>query len=146
MRRCSSPPAGAAFPALPALTLLALALLTGCGTSGPAPSADTSTSAAQSAMPAATGRACGSSRTAAGVPILVEIARGPVGCGTAMRVEHDYAAALASGKVPGTGGGAPVTVNGWVCEGFNTPEQLRTGDVSKCTQHTDEILAVLPAP
>jgi hypothetical protein len=81
------------------------------------------------------------------VPILVEIARGPVGCGTAMKVEHDYAAALASGKVPGTGGGGPVTINGWVCEGFNTPEILRTGDVSKCTQGSaDEILAVLPTP
>jgi hypothetical protein len=98
-------------------------------------------------MPAATGRPCGSSRTSANVPILVEIARGPVGCGTAMKVEHDYAAALASGKVPGTGGGGPVTINGWVCEGFNTPEILRTGDVSKCTQGSaDEILAVLPTP
>jgi hypothetical protein len=80
------------------------------------------------------------------VPVDIEIAQGSVGCATAMRVEKDYSAALASGKVPGNGGGAPVRVAGWVCQGFNTPQVLSTGHASKCTKAGAEILAVLPAP
>ncbi|HVB44366.1 MAG TPA: hypothetical protein VNF47_16905 [Streptosporangiaceae bacterium] len=140
MRRSSLRPAGAAFPAA-----LALAVLTGCGASGSAQSAPAS-SAVQSAGPAVTGQECGTGKTAASVPILVEIAHGPVGCTTAMKVEHDYATALASGRAPGNGGGGPVTIEGWVCAGFDTPEILRTGDTSKCTKGTAEIVAVLPAP
>jgi hypothetical protein len=142
MRRCSPWPAGAAFPAALALTFTTGALITGCGAQGSgAPPA-----AATSAVPAATGRPCGTGRTAAGVPVLVEIARGPVACPAAMTLERAYATALASGKAPGNGGGGPVAVRGWVCTGFDTPEILRTGDASKCTKGTAEILAVLPSP
>jgi len=63
-----------------------------------------------------------------------------------MTLERAYATALASGKAPGNGGGGPVAVRGWVCTGFDTPEILRTGDASKCTKGTAEILAVLPSP
>ncbi len=140
MRRCSPWPAGAAFPAA-----LALALITGCSAQGTAQSPSASPSTA-SAMPAATGRPCGTGRTAAGVPVLVEIARGPVACPAAMTLERAYAAALVSGKAPGNGGGGPVVVRGWVCTGFNTPEILRTGDASECTKGTTKILAVLPSP
>jgi len=140
MRRPPMRPAGAAFPAA-----LALALLTGCGASGTAQSA-AGPSAAQSPVPAATGRPCGTGRTAAGVPVLVEIAHGPVSCPAALRVEKAYAAALASGDAPGNGGGGPVSVRGWVCSGFDTPEILRTGDASKCSKGAAEVLAVLPNP
>jgi hypothetical protein len=140
MRRCSPWPAGAAFPAA-----LALTLITGCGAPGTAQSPASSTSA-ESAVPAATGRPCGTGRTAAGVPVLVEISRGPVACPAAMTLERAYATALASGKAPGNGGGGPVAVQGWVCTGFDTPEILRTGDASKCTKGAAEILAVLPSP
>jgi hypothetical protein len=97
-------------------------------------------------MPAATGQRCGTGKTAADVPILVEIGKGPVGCPTAIRIERAYAAALASGHAPGNGGGGPVSVKGWVCVGFDTPEILRTGDTSKCSKGPSEILAVLAMP
>jgi hypothetical protein len=93
-----------------------------------------------------TGRSCGSGRTAAGVKVLIVVERGQVPCATAQDVERGYAKAIASGKVPGNGGGAPVTVQGWVCQGFNTPVVLRTGNASKCSKGSDQILAVLPTP
>ena len=95
----------------------------------------------------AAARQCGSARTAANVRVLIEISHGPVDCPTAVQVEQDYAAALAEGKAPGNGGGGPVSVSGWTCLGFDTPQVLRTGQTSKCTKDNSEILAVLaPAP
>jgi hypothetical protein len=63
-----------------------------------------------------------------------------------MKIEQAYAAALASGHAPGNGGGGPVSIKGWVCKGFDTPEILRTGDASKCSKGPSEILAVLARP
>lgn len=134
MRRRTLRPAGAAFPAA-----LAVALVAGCTAAGPGPSA-----AGSSAPPAA--RQCGTARTVANVPVLVEVDHGQVPCPTAMTIEQDYQTALASGKAPGNGGGGPVTVKGWTCVGFNTPQVLSTGHTSKCTNGSSEILAVLPTP
>jgi hypothetical protein len=89
---------------------------------------------------------CGTARTAANVPVHVQIVRGQVACTTAMQVERAYASAIASGQVPGTGGGAPVKVQGWTCQGFTTPVVLKTGDTSKCVKDSTEILAILPSP
>jgi hypothetical protein len=89
------------------------------------------------------GKRCGTSRTAVNVPIAVEIDRGDVPCATAMTVEKNYAEAIDQGKAPGNGGGGPVPVNGWVCEGFPTPQVLKTGEASKCTKGDAEILAML---
>ena len=109
--------------------------------------------ATSSAAPAGAGTAgaagmtvCGTTRTAANVPVHIQIARGQVSCATALKVERDYARAILSGDVPGTGGGAPVRVRGWTCQGFTTPVVLKTGQASKCVQGSKEILAVLPAP
>lgn len=131
MPRRSAPPAGT-----PLLAIAALALAAGCS----APAAANG----QAGHPA--GRPCGSGRTGAGVKVMIMVQRGAVDCSTAEAIERGYAAAIASGKVAGNGGGAPVTVRGWVCQGFNTPDVLRTGNASKCTRHGAEILAVLPAP
>ena len=133
-------PAGAAFPAV-----LALVMLSGCGAPGPAASAPASP-AAQSASPVPSGHPCGMAKTAAGVPVQVQVVHGPVGCPAALQLQRAYAAEVASGKAPGNGGGGPISVSGWVCVGFNTPEILRTGDTSKCTRHGAEIAAVLPSP
>ena len=138
-------PAGAAAPAVLALVALTGCALTGCSASGAAKPVAAS-SAAQSPMPAATGQKCGTGKTAAGVPVTVEVGQGAVGCPTAMKIEHAYAAALASGHAPGNGGGGPVSVKGWVCVGFDTPQILRTGDASKCSKGPSEILAVLAMP
>jgi hypothetical protein len=89
---------------------------------------------------------CGITRTAAGVPVEIEVVHGPVVCSAALAVERDYARALASGKVPGNGGGAPVKVRGWVCKGFATPQVLATGHTSACQKGAAQILAVLKMP
>ena len=88
-------------------------------------------------------QSCGASKTAANVPVKVEIYRGTVSCSAAMTVEKSYAEAIVSGKAPGSGGGGPVPVNGWTCQGFPTPQVLRTGDVSKCAKHGTEIIEIL---
>jgi len=121
-------------------TLLAL-LVTGCGSHASSPGGGASPKATTGAM-----TACGETKTAANVPVDIQIARGQVSCATALAVERAYARAILSGKVPGTGGGAPVHVKGWTCQGFATPVVLKTGQASKCVQDSTEILAILPAP
>jgi hypothetical protein len=145
MRRSPLRSAGVAYCAWLALAVLSGCALTGCGAGRPAQSA-AATSTAQSPAPAAAGRKCGSGRTAAGVPVVIEIGRGPVGCPAAIKIERAYAAALASGHAPGNGGGGPVSVRGWVCRGFDTPEILRSGNTSQCSRGPSEILAVLAMP
>jgi hypothetical protein len=93
---------------------------------------------------AASGRKqCGTSHTSANVPVSVEVHSGTVSCATAMTVEKAYADAIDQGKAQGSGGA--VHVSGWTCQYFPTPEQLKSGDVSKCTKPGAEILAVLTA-
>jgi hypothetical protein len=92
---------------------------------------------------AAAAENCGSSKSAANVPILVEVDKGHLACSVALSVEKSYAAAIVAGKVPGNGGGAPYTVNGWTCQGLPTPKVLKTGDTSTCTKAGAEIVAVL---
>ena len=107
-------------------------LLTGCSSGGPG------------AGGSGSGATCGTARTAAGVPVIIKVVKGSVNCGTALKVEDQYAAMIRDGQVAGTGGGAPVTVSGWTCQGYNTPEMLQTGDASQCHTSTAMILAVLP--
>ena len=90
------------------------------------------------------GTICGSTHTAAGVPVIIKVATGSVNCQTAMQVENEYAAKIKAGQVPGNGGGAPVVVSGWTCQGYNTPEVLSTGNASQCHTGSAAILAVLP--
>jgi hypothetical protein len=117
-----------------------LLAVVGCGS-------PVTSSTAPTASGSATGMtACGTTRTAANVPVHIQIARGQVSCATALTVERDYTKAILSGDVPGTGGGAPVHVRGWTCQGFSTPVVLKTGQASKCVQGSREILAILPAP
>jgi hypothetical protein len=92
------------------------------------------------------GATCGTARTAVGVPVVIKVAKGDVDCGTALTVENKYATMVRSGQVNGNGGGAPVSVGGWMCQGYPTPELLRTGDTSECRSGGLEIVAVLPAP
>ena len=89
---------------------------------------------------------CGTSHTAAKIPIEVAVEQGQVSCTTALGIESAYAKAIVAGKAPGNGGGGPVTVNGWTCQGFPTPELLKTGKTSKCVKDGTEILATLKVP
>ena len=127
-----------------ALVLLAAGVVAGCG----APPGKQTTAAARGGPgPTASVSAtrCGAARTAAGVPVDVDVV-GRVPCQDAMTVERDYTRALASGKVPGNGGGAPVKIHGWVCQGYDTPEVLATGRASACRRQGMQILAVLVLP
>jgi len=118
--------------------LTALTLLAGCN-SGSQPSASPSASTAKAI-------ACGQGKTAADVPVNIEVTRGQVSCAAALAVMKAYAKAVQEGQAPGNGGGGPVKVNGWTCEGFDTPTVLKTGDASKCARDGSEIMAVLPNP
>jgi hypothetical protein len=110
-------------------------------TAGPALLTGCVSAAIASAGP---GTNCGTTRTAANVPVVIKVAKGTVNCGTALRVENEYAAEVRAGQVRGNGGGAPVAVSGWTCQGYPTPEVLSTGNASQCHTGTAMIVAVLP--
>src|SRR5262249_38316832 len=133
-----------ARPAAPVLAVLALGMLAGCGAATSAKPAGAGTQgAAGSAVASVPLTGCGTTRTSAGVPVEIEIEHGPVLCRDALAVGRAYARGLASGKVRGNGGGAPVRIRGWVCKGFTTPEVLATGRASTCRKGAAQILAVL---
>jgi hypothetical protein len=92
------------------------------------------------------GATCGTTRTAGDVPVIIKVTKGTVSCSTAMQVENEYAVKIKSGQVPGNGGGAPVGVSGWTCQGYPTPEVLSTGNASQCHTGSAAIVAVLPVP
>ena len=112
--------------------LAGVALLAGCGSGG--------------SGGAGPGTSCGTTRTAADVPVVITVTRGTVDCGTAIQIENEYAAVIRSGHDPGNGGGAPVVVSGWTCQGYPTPQVLSTGDASQCHTGSAAIVAVLPVP
>jgi hypothetical protein len=89
---------------------------------------------------------CGTGRTAANVPVEIEVYRGQVACSVALQVEASYAKAIVDGEAPGNGGGGPVSVKGWTCQGLATPELLKTGETSKCAKDGHEIVAILKSP
>lgn len=115
-------------PRLAALAVLSALALAGCGIGKPT---------------AAAVQNCGTSKTAANIPVEIEVDRGQVSCQTAMQIEAGYARAITEGHAPGNGGGGPVKVSGWTCQGLNTPEMLKTGETSKCVKDTLEIVAIL---
>jgi len=127
--------------AVSVLAALAASAVAACGSAPGKPPASVGPGVSASSAPAIR---CGRVRTAAGVPVDVEIV-GHATCHAAMSVERDYSRALASGKVPGNGGGAPVSIQGWICKGYDTPQVLKTGRASACRKHGSQILAVLPS-
>jgi len=130
--------------AVSVLAALAASAVAGCG-GAPGKQSITVASGSPDARAGSTPAiSCGRARTAAGVPVDVEIV-GRANCHAAMTVERDYSRALASGKVLGNGGGAPVTIQGWICQGYDTPTVLTTGHASACRKHGSQILAVLPS-
>lgn len=133
----SGRPARGAVLRAAALAILVTAAAAGCTKSHAA--GPTSPTPAASYV-----RSCGTARTAASVPVKVEVAKGSISCGTAKAVELAYAKAIRSGLAPGNGGGGPVKVMGWTCQGFATPIVLQTGKASKCTRDASEILEILP--
>ena len=130
--------------AVSVLAALAASAVTACGGAPGKQSATEASGSPDTGASSAPAIRCGRARTAAGVPVDVEIV-GQASCHAAMTVERDYSRALASGKVPGNGGGAPVTIQGWICQGYDTPQVLATGRTSACRKPGSQILAVLPS-
>ncbi|HEU5418249.1 MAG TPA: hypothetical protein VFV41_11220 [Streptosporangiaceae bacterium] len=127
--------------ALGAVTMLAAV---GCGHSAPA--APAARTARTGTTPVHIVARCGTARTVANVPVRIEVTRGKVACSKALTIERDYARAIAEGKAPGNGGGGPVMVSGWKCQGYPTEKVLATGWASHCVRGGTQILAVLPPP
>jgi hypothetical protein len=122
------------------LLAVLLALAAGCsGAKSPQGSSSGSATKAQVT-------ACGHARTAANVPVDVEIVQGHVSCEKAMAIEKSYAKAIRAGLAPGNGGGGPIKIKGWTCEGYATPKVLRTGQASQCVSAGNKILEILPTP
>lgn len=114
-----------------------LGLAAGCGhmsSPGPAASSATGTGATR----------CGQTKSAADVPVDVEVVKGGTACAAALSIERAYAEAIRSGRAPGNGGGGPVKIQSWTCQGFATPVVLATGKTSKCVKPGNEILETLP--
>ena len=130
--------------AVSVLAALAVSAMAGCGGAPGKQSITAARGGPGARASSAPATRCGRARTAAGVPVDVEIT-GQAACHTAMTVERAYSRALASGKVPGNGGGAPVNIQGWICQGYDTPQVLATGRASICRKHGSQILAVLPS-
>jgi hypothetical protein len=119
-------------------------LIAGCGASpvpnsGP-PHPSGPASATQLAPPRAT---CGTTRTAVNVPVIIEVEKGTAACSVAMRIQDAYTAEVRAGRVRGSGGGAPLQVDGWTCQGENTPTVVQTGEASQCHRGGTQIVAVL---
>ena len=117
-------------------------IVVGCGLPGLAGCS----SAPAAGAPGSTGTSCGTTRTGANVPVVIKVTKGTVDCPTVMRVEKGYALVLKEGDIRGNGGGAPVAVNGWTCQGYPTPQVLQTGATSECHTATAEVVAVLDMP
>jgi hypothetical protein len=133
------------------LVCLGAGVIAGCSaasgaSSSPGPGPGAAVSAAPTPQPTPSGKACGNTRTGAGVPVIVKVTKGNVDCATAMRVENSYAALVKHGALQGNGGGAPLSVSGWTCQGYPTPQVLATGAASECHTASAELVAVLALP
>jgi hypothetical protein len=95
---------------------------------------------------AASEASCGNMRTAVNVPVVIRVAKGTVNCAAALRVERGYAAMIKKGDIRGNGGGAPMAVDGWTCQGYTTTQALQTGNTSECHTAKAEVVAVLAVP
>ena len=120
------------------------------GCSSAASGASSRPAAGGTAIPSAyatpAGLACGTTRTGANVPVVIKVTRGSVSCATALQIESGYAAMIRKGDLKGNGGGAPLTVSGWTCQGYPTPQVLQTGATSECHTASFEVVAVLDLP
>jgi hypothetical protein len=144
-RRRTAAVAWTAAVGLAAVVLAAAVGLAGCSWGAASPGDSSSGGASSGGVAVAAGGSCGATGTAADVAVTIRVTKGTVDCATALGVERGYATMIRKGDVPGNGGGAPVAVDGWTCEGYPTPEVLKTGAASECHTASAEVVAVLVA-
>lgn len=126
------------------ITIRRLAALAAAAMSLAALTACSKAAANATPAPGHAGSYCGITRTGANVPVIIKVSKGTVSCSAAMTAEANYAKIVKSGKLTGNGGGAPAAVgNGWTCQGYPTPEVLKTGNASECHTSGTQILAVI---
>jgi hypothetical protein len=144
-RRCARRPTGGAVSIpVAALGAALIALLTaGCGASSGPPGGSSASPAAPAAQLAPPRATCGTSRTAVNVPVTMEVEKGSADCQLVMHIQDSYTSLVRSGRVAGNGGGAPVKVDGWTCQGTDTTTTVQTGEASECSKDGTEIVAVL---
>jgi hypothetical protein len=118
---------------------LAVGLAAGCVTGCAVPGITTSNAAANAAA------TCGRTLTGVDIAVVVRIGRGSVSCPTAMTVEKSYAALIRAGGLRGNGGGAPVSIRGWTCQGYTSAEIAQTERVSVCVKGSAQIFTALPS-
>jgi hypothetical protein len=80
------------------------------------------------------------------VAVVIKVTKGSVSCATALHIESAFAAMIKQGDLKGNGGGAPLAVSGWTCQGYPTPQVLQTGTTSECHTASAEVVAVLALP
>lgn len=92
------------------------------------------------------GGSCGQAYSAGHVPVILKVSAGTVLCSQAQQVESAYNQDILAGRAPGNGGGGPVRVDGWTCQGLPTPRVLQTGEVSTCAKDGNRFAVVLASP
>jgi hypothetical protein len=128
-----------------------LGVTSGCSSAAGASGGSGATAPASpvpSAYATPSGTDCGITRTAINTPVVIKVTKGGVACTTAIAIENDYTGLLrqeiAQASQPhGNGGGAPVSVNGWTCQGYPTPQVLTNGVTSECHTASADVVAVL---
>lgn len=117
------------------LSLAALLTAAGCGGSS---HHTTGTKAA--------GVDCGTVKTPAGISADLKVTQGKVDCPQAVSVYRTYFGDLAKGAAPGQGGGGSVTVQGWNCDSYPTPQMQQTGKGGYCSKAGATVTAYITAP
>ena len=125
-----------------------LGVTSGCSSAAGAPGGSGATaSPVPSAYATPSGTECGTARTVINTPVIIKVTKGSVSCATALAIENDYTGLLrqdiSQNQRQGNGGGAPVTVSGWTCQGYPTPQVLKNGVTSECHTASADVVAVL---
>ena len=124
-----------------------LGVTSGCSSAATGAAATGSATPVPSAYATPSGTDCGISRTVINTPVVIKVTKGTVACTTALAIENQYTGLLRQdikqNQRQGNGGGAPVAINGWTCQGYPTPQVLKNGVTSECHTTTADVVAVL---
>jgi len=89
---------------------------------------------------------CGTTKTAANVPVRIHVQRGSVKCKTAMTVEPRLRQRHRAGRNPVTAAAARSKIDGWDLPGLATPDVLRTGNAPSASREPPRSWPSCPRP